>query len=416
MVPVAGAATSAGLSRVATAVGQSVGGGAAPRPAVLQGGAAPPTSSFGPGPPPRAGAAGLPAPVVPGSAAGASDDVPAGGEAAAGKAHPAAAVAVMAVKAIGKAISGTFDTLNRGLKALDQPLGAVGGFFDSLGSIPGLSILKPLAGNLKGILESLVSFSARANPVVYEQLQIALEDTQAVVGGRFLPVMELVRDSVRAFGDVLADVLPTSEQVAEAVQGFRDTMAEWGPNLRQALHDLKPLFDTGLLGSLRTLSTVMRGVAIGVSFLTQSLAGLLHFLGLPIWQTSPTEGGSVGAAARRATIQGAEGYQNRAIEQAFMMPGQQVSPAVRTADLLDTIYSFLVARVADFQVWVGNLPANLWNHFRTQIVPWFIDFLVERIRAILPQFPRPPGIPIPPVNELPFIPGPVRDFLQGVFG
>lgn len=168
----------------------------------------------------------------------------------------------------GKMIVGMLNTVSKSLSGLAGPLGPLGVGFDLLGdSMEGAlafvgkfgivgeainSVLGPLAaipGTMKGILETLTGFAGKASPGQYRMLQIALEDVQAVIGGSFVPIMEIMKDSIRLIGDVIANLLPNAGEMYSALGEIRVAFAE----VRAAV-----------MGAMTTLGPTVRGLFISV--------------------------------------------------------------------------------------------------------------------------------------------------------
>lgn len=217
-----------------------------------------------------------------------------------------------------KVISGGLNLVNDSLSDLQGPLGPVGaglnlaskGFDKLADSIEGMPIVSDLLGPvvrelgampgaLKGMLETLANFAGKASPVQIKLLSYALDDVQAVIGQAFIPVLDMVRDGIRLFGDVLANIIPSTRDVQGALGGLRgafddaskiirDALGAVGPQIRgqftemvklvgDALAKYVPDAAKGMVVVLRTLSELLKPVAslLGtvVSIVTRMVGG-----------------------------------------------------------------------------------------------------------------------------------------------
>jgi hypothetical protein len=196
--------------------------------------------------------------------------------------------------------------------------GAAGGLAKSLGGLAevagpvGLAIAGVVAGlglayeAFNKLTDTVVGFVGKANPVYVQRWQFALDDAQAVIGQKLVPVLDLMTEGVRLVGDTLATILPSASDVkdalspiAEALKDVRSEAATLAPVIRQ-------LISTGL-GTLK--------IALQVATLPlRAFAALLRGLGV-IGEDKLTS--SVGAAARPASFGGVEDYVKKTYESAF---------------------------------------------------------------------------------------------------
>src|SRR3984957_20952683 len=82
-----------------------------------------------------------------------------------------------------------------------------------------------------------------------ERFQLALDDTQAVIGRMFVPVLELATDGVRMIGDTLASILPSADEMRTALLPFKDAFKDLGDTLAPLRQVLK-----GMISGFVTLS------------------------------------------------------------------------------------------------------------------------------------------------------------------
>lgn len=155
-------------------------------------------------------------------------------------------------------------TLGHTLSELGGSLGPIGAGFDLLTagankigdvvkSIPIVGqLLGPMMdqitmvpGIVKDIVATLTGFAAKASPAVFKQFQVAIEDVQGVIGQRFVPVLEVMTDFVRLFGDVLHTILPDIQTMRAMVAPIRMFFSA----LREELNLLFRMFGFGGLSS-----------------------------------------------------------------------------------------------------------------------------------------------------------------------
>jgi hypothetical protein len=204
----------------------------------------------------------------------------------------------------------------------------LGPFTDALAGIPGV---------LKDITTSLTRMAAVASPGQFQVWQIALEDVQGVIGQRFLPILDTMREGVRLFGDVLATFLPTGEEVREAMTELRAVFAEMGREMRAAAAEMGPQIRGALIEGLKTLAhwAAVAARAVGIlatrlarTFAPAARAGTLGVYGGAA--AGPGAESSYGAAARAASITGFEEYERQLQTAAFREPGIS-DPAIAAA-------------------------------------------------------------------------------------
>jgi hypothetical protein len=316
-----------------------------------------------------------------------------------------------------KQIAAGLNLLGDSLNALQGPLGPVGagldlvtaGFAGIKAMLPGivgeiagplLDALGALPQALNGILQTLTSFAGIASPGQFQMFSRALLDVQGVIGQSFLPVLELMREGIRLFGDVLANILPNSEEVRGALSGLREAFSVFGEKVRGVMDRIGPVVREGLLKTLEWLggaltftiglasqlydafapvgqqllsitsmlwdmsgASTLLVVAMGAVVATlQSAIPLFHLLAgilapfaamaqLLGYGTSQTSSGerrsSIGAAATEPHFQSIAAYQQQLQLAAYREPGSTMASVPRTvtqiAGTLDSILAFLEA-------------------------------------------------------------------------
>ncbi len=344
---------------------------------------------------------------------------------------PAGAVA-------GAAVVGGLSALSNSLRELRTPLGPVGIGFNILGSaLSGLaSVVKkipnigPILGPileaaaavpaiLKDITETLVSFAAKASPAQFAMWQMALEDVQGVIGQSFLPVLELMRNSVRLFGETLANLLPSEGEVYDALKQLREGFQEFAKSVREVLKDIGPTIRQHLVGVLKDLAfhmtNFMKSIdvkALGDMVLalaelqkalapisnafnilvTSALTGFINGLAKLITMLSHgttslvnairslfglrkitldklgpgSLRSDIGAAAHPAQISGIEEYQKKLQTSAYSMPGN-------TMDDVPSMVNDIDNTLTDMKQW---LMVDMPNWFVHDAGPQLIQLLI----------------------------------------
>lgn len=330
-------------------------------------------------------------------------------------------VGPQAVAVPAKAITASLKGLGTGLRELGGALGPIGAGFemltgginavgDAIKSIPLVGdLLGPMVDALammpsllKGITSTLVSFTAKASPGIFGTWTRALEDVQAVIGHSFLPVLELMRDSVRLFGDVLANILPSSTEVRTALIGLRGTFSEVSGVIRESLREIGPEMREMFVGMIKELSYAMKDLAPAIKPLIEIVTMLARLFGvymtgmaaqlkiimpvitaaigafatnmrllLSVFGLSGTSGliqkqdrSSGGAAARQASFQGFEEYQRQLQLSAFTEPGTQTMASLpTTVGTMSTTLSNVLTKLGDIYTKADAILNKIPNPF-----------------------------------------------------
>lgn len=217
------------------------------------------------------------------------------------------------------AAGGILSKLSEVAKVIPVVGEALGAFVEALAAVPGI---------IKDITESLIYMAARASPTLFMTWRRALDDVTAVIGRAFIPVLELMRDGVRLFGDVLASMLPNAEEVRSALSDFRSAFEEFGQAVREVVAAVGPEVREFLLMNVRVIGVVLGSVA-------RAVATFLKALGFSGGELRSSQG----AAAQEAHFSSASEYQKTLQLAAFREPGKD--DAKRAADDLDGIKMFL---------------------------------------------------------------------------
>jgi hypothetical protein len=330
-----------GLGKVLEGVQQLVAGGkqqAAPPVAPAASATPPAPPTVAPAPPPRTTVAPAPPPaqplIPPPTAAPAAGEAAAaaGGEAAAaGGAEAAAtgaaalapaagallavaapvAAAVVAVAAADRAldvlgktatklVAGGLNAVTTGLQALQSELGPIalgleaaqgaGAALADLGKGTGIPVLSTAIAGLgtflgstaaavQGFLGTMTQLAGTFNPASVRLFQIAVQDVQGVIGSRFVPVLQLMTDAVRFFGDALQTVLPSQQAITAALAPLRTAWEQVRAALIPVVEQVAPLFQGVLLAALQGFGGIVGAVATQVLAAFESLGGVGGILG-----------------------------------------------------------------------------------------------------------------------------------------
>lgn len=243
-----------------------------------------------------------------------------------------------------------------------------------------VSAAKELWALGKAAVAAAFNLARLANPAYAERMDRAMLDAQAVVGQRFVPLMNVVTQVVRAFGDFLATVLPSTQAMRTAFDALRpavDAIRRVFAVIAEALH---PVFEAlaeaggGLMaafsavaGVIADLYTALRplyiivGVQLAaalkvVAFQLQALALVVKLTTLPLQilgklMAAPKLKDSTGAAPSEYRYIGVEDIGKQAALAALRSAGGQKSPEEQSVGYLQKIsgqIDDLVANLADW--------------------------------------------------------------------
>lgn len=129
----------------------------------------------------------------------------------------------------------------------DKALGAAKPKGGILGS--GISGGMLLGGAAAGLAAGIATVGARS-PATMEKFERALLDVTAVIGETFTPVLEIVTDGVRLFGDILLSILPDAKEMREALKPISELLAR----LRDSAASVTPLLKLSLMALVDAVS------------------------------------------------------------------------------------------------------------------------------------------------------------------
>ena len=220
--------------------------------------------------------------------------------------------------------------------------GMVGGFVGpgaALGRVAGGAVgqiageVGGVAGGFMAAASAIKDFVKAARPGTIERFNIAVQDTQAVIGQRLAPVFEdLLIPAVRLFGDFLHSILPDADQFRELLKPAGELLGD----LRDVLAPLAPVVKDVLVTGLKLLGEAIRLLLIPVR-------ALLDFLGVQLGHAAPLKS-SVGAAARSIKFQDPLAAAHEVYAAAFRMGaggGKQETPLDKIGTKIDTANSYL---------------------------------------------------------------------------
>ena len=183
----------------------------------------------------------------------------------------------------------------------------------------GMKGLGLAAAGAAAIGGAAVASVGTANPAVMAMFNQSLEDVTGVIGHSLVPVMELMTEGARAFGDFLASVIPDTTAVL-------DPLKEVIEALKTAIDPLIPLIRDFLTGSLEVLAGMVRHLADAIVWVINKIPGasVSSGGGQSNWSSSH------GAAAGGAAYGSVDDLNKGAIAGAYGMGGG-ANPAERTA-------------------------------------------------------------------------------------
>jgi hypothetical protein len=170
------------------------------------------------------------------------------------------------------------------------------------GPLGGLVALGVAAGAAAAALKAV----SLAQPGVIQRLNIAFEDTLAVVGQALAPAFEALTSIIRTVGDVLATIMPPAGSLREILQPIADTFRE----LMEALAPVLTIIKDVLVVALKALAVAIQIVLLPFKLLASIISAI--FGGEQERLKS-----SVGAAARNISFTNQESGAKSIYQAAF---------------------------------------------------------------------------------------------------
>jgi len=310
-------------------------------------------------------------------------------------------------------LGGTLNDLSGQLGPIGAGLNLISKSFSGMKEMLGDGALKEIFGPLldafaalpsaiKGVLETLTSFAAKANPAIFQMMGYAIDDVQAVIGRAFLPVLKMMVDGIRLFGDVLANLLPNEQEVSQALTELRQAMAAFGASIRDLVVAIGPTVRAALLTVIETLGAMTAfvvenidviasvfiglGVALSVVLLPPLLTitaavvslgvamavvmapflAVIGLISLVVYALVKLAGGlkgiasllglsgggsgrsSVGAAARNAQFQDADSYQRQLQQTAYSQPANSMAQVPSHVSSIDSTLTSIQRELGRF--------------------------------------------------------------------
>lgn len=189
-----------------------------------------------------------------------------------------------------------------------------------------------VSGAFSGMMESVGKF----NPALVEQIGMAFDDIQAVIGQTLAPVLKVFLPLLRSWGDFIASIVPSTEQMDEAMTPLKEAFDEFS----KYLQEIAPLIKDGLVMSLTQLGMTLKTLAEIFEFLMRTsratialFTGNLKGAGEALFGESGKgfEKSSRNLAARQAGFTSLEGLGDQLRQAAFSL-GTGESPEQQTAN------------------------------------------------------------------------------------
>jgi hypothetical protein len=232
--------------------------------------------------------------------------------------------------------------LGAGIKSFGDGLGPLGAQLSAVGGF--ISNVSGTLGEMTGVL---VGMAGKANPAALERFTMAVEDVQGVIGQRFVPVLNLMTEGVRFFGDILQSLLPTQTEMNAILRPLSNAWDDLKLSLKDAMNDLGPILKEGLVLGLEVLTTTIGGAVKAISWLVDAMEQVAAFSGLAnvLPKTPFKEGSSFGAAAQPIKFGGLEDLSKNLIQSAYQVgvkPDQETANNTgKLVDQLGQVLNFL---------------------------------------------------------------------------
>lgn len=214
---------------------------------------------------------------------------------------------------------------------------AAGAAAGAAGGPVGLAIVAAVAGiegfkkALSSLVETLTEGARLANPHAFTLLNIAMEDTMAVVGRTVVPLVQMFTQGMRGLGDILANILPNEFEVREAMAGMSKSLGEMITAFKGVATEVGPVIREGLLLAIRELAAAFTIAAKTSALFYTQMRKIIRLLGLGAPDEFQQQRSSAGAAARPTRFMGFEEYA-KSIQAAGFMGGGIQDPMNRVAD------------------------------------------------------------------------------------
>lgn len=281
----------------------------------------------------------------------------------------------------------TFESMGEAIKKMLDPsasthevLGKVGEALKMFGKSIGV-LGMAMAGPAAAVLvfgKVLGGFVEKANPAVFQQFTLAVNDLMAVIGRALVPIFETVVIPVlRLMGDALMDLGPAGAALAAALQPLVELIggafAVAVGLMAEGIKLVAPL----IMAFGRVLQDVVRFVSHGVR-------ELLALIGVTLPEFGGKPGAAVGAATRQAGHASIDEVVKQAQRASFSLGSAQNDPMGKMADATKDIK----ARADAIYEYIQKLPERMWDFIQKlpDLIGKFILDLPARLAdAIYPK-------------------------------
>lgn len=202
--------------------------------------------------------------------------------------------------------------------ALNSAMSGVTNVLKGFGAaMAGIAAIGPATlATLGGIGGALGVFVSKANPAVFEQFTLALNDTLAVIGQGLAPVLQVVTEMMRMFGDTLAvfsrDVGGALAVILQSLmpvfEVFLEAFAQVGTLVADVLKQVAP-----------AIRFIMEGIRDVFNWIGDKVKWLLSLVGVELSSPDIKRGASAGAATRSASIGSVADLVSKAQTSAFSL-------------------------------------------------------------------------------------------------
>lgn len=135
--------------------------------------------------------------------------------------------------------------------------------------------LDKLTDAFKAFFNFSLEAVSKSIPTVTERFNRASDDTTAVIGSRLVPVVRLLTEWMRLWGDLLQTILPSANDFAEALSPISDYFKD----VRKALEDVAPALKAMIKDGLILFTITLRAALFPLKLVMQAFDALFHALG-----------------------------------------------------------------------------------------------------------------------------------------
>lgn len=114
----------------------------------------------------------------------------------------------------------------------------------------------------KSAISASIELGAIASPAARMQFDMAYKDIQAIIGRRLVPVMNLATEGLKAFGEILTNLLPSQSQMRDVVDPLKQALKDMLEAVKPLVLTLKDLLASGLLLFAESLRIALRPIKL----------------------------------------------------------------------------------------------------------------------------------------------------------